>query len=65
MIATGAYDRQLPVPGWTLPGVMAAGGVQAMLKANQVRAGRRAVVAGTGPFLLSVAAGLAGPESRS
>lgn len=59
VIATGAYDRQLPVPGWTLPGVMAAGGVQAMLKANQVNAGRRAVVAGTGPFLLSVAAGLA------
>ncbi|MDD7928109.1 FAD-dependent oxidoreductase [Microbacterium thalli] len=59
VLAPGAYDRQLPVPGWTLPGVMAAGGVQAMLKANQVRAGRRAVVAGTGPFLLSVAAGLA------
>lgn len=59
VIATGAYDRQLPVPGWTLPGVMAAGGVQALLKAHQVSAGRRAVVAGTGPFLLSVAAGLA------
>ncbi|WP_029150358.1 FAD-dependent oxidoreductase [Microbacterium indicum] len=59
ILATGAYDRQLPVPGWTLPGVMAAGGVQAMLKANQVAAGRKAVVAGTGPFLLSVAAGLA------
>ncbi|MDN3310991.1 NAD(P)/FAD-dependent oxidoreductase [Microbacterium oryzae] len=59
LIATGAYDRQLPVPGWTLPGVMAAGGVQALLKAHQVTAGRRAVVAGTGPFLLSVAAGLA------
>ena len=59
VLATGAYDRQLPVPGWTIPGVMAAGGVQALLKANQVAAGRRAVVAGTGPFLLSVAAGLA------
>lgn len=59
IIATGAYDRQLPVPGWTLPGAMAAGGVQALLKANQVAAGRRAVVAGTGPFLMSVAAGLA------
>lgn len=59
VLAPGAYDRQLPVPGWTLPGVMAAGGVQAMLKANQVAAGRRAVIAGTGPFLLSVAAGLA------
>lgn len=59
VLATGAYDRQLPIPGWTLPGVMAAGGVQALLKANQVAAGTRAVVAGTGPFLLSVAAGLA------
>lgn len=59
VLAPGAYDRQLPVPGWTLPGVMAAGGVQAMLKANQVSAGTRAIVAGTGPFLLSVAAGLA------
>ncbi|WP_221583803.1 FAD-dependent oxidoreductase [Microbacterium sp. G2-8] len=59
LLATGASDRQLPVPGWTLPGVMAAGGVQALLKAHQVSAGRRAVVAGTGPFLLSVAAGLA------
>ncbi|SDQ49220.1 FAD-dependent oxidoreductase [Microbacterium sp. cf332] len=58
VLAPGAYDRQLPVPGWTLPGVMAAGGVQAMLKADQVAAGRRAVVAGTGPFLLAVAAGL-------
>lgn len=59
IIATGAYDRQLPIPGWTLPGATAAGGVQALLKAHQVAAGRRAVVAGTGPFLMSVAAGLA------
>lgn len=59
VLATGAYDRQLPVPGWTLPGVMAAGGVQGMLKSSQVLAGRRIVLAGTGPFLLSVAAGLA------
>ncbi len=59
VLATGAYDRQLPVPGWTTPGVMAAGGVQALLAGHHVRAGRRVVVAGTGPFLLSVAAGLA------
>ncbi|WP_105565915.1 FAD/NAD(P)-dependent oxidoreductase [Microbacterium halophytorum] len=58
IVATGAYDRQLPIPGWTTPGVMAAGGVQALLKAHQVSAGSRAVVAGTGPFLMSVAAGL-------
>ncbi len=59
VIATGAYDRQLPFPGWTLPGVFAAGGVQALLKGQGVVAGRRIVVAGTGPFLLPVAAGLA------
>ena len=59
VIATGAYDRQLPFPGWTLPGVFTAGGVQALLKGQGVVAGRRVVVAGTGPFLFPVAAGLA------
>ena len=59
VLATGAYDRQLPFPGWTLPGVFTAGGVQALLKGQGVLAGRRIVVAGTGPFLLAVAAGLA------
>jgi thioredoxin reductase len=59
ILCPGGYDRQLPVPGWELPGVMAAGGVQALLKGHRTPAGRRAVVAGTGPFLLPVAAGLA------
>ncbi|NUW36796.1 FAD-dependent oxidoreductase [Nonomuraea sp. SMC257] len=59
ILCTGGYDRQLPVPGWDLPGVMTAGGVQALLKGHRVLAGRRAVVAGTGPFLLPVATGLA------
>ena len=59
VLCPGGYDRQLPVPGWDLPGVMAAGGVQALLKGHGSVAGRRAVVAGTGPFLLPVAAGLA------
>lgn len=59
VLCPGGYDRQLPVPGWELPGVMAAGGVQALLKADRSVAGKRAVVAGTGPFLLPVATGLA------
>jgi thioredoxin reductase len=58
VLATGAYDRQLPFPGWDLPGVLAAGGVQALLKQHGVAAGHHAVVAGTGPFLLPVADGL-------
>ncbi|MGV9297289.1 FAD-dependent oxidoreductase [Amycolatopsis sp. NPDC003676] len=59
ILCPGAYDRQLPIPGWDLPGVMAAGGVQALVKAHGVLPGRRAVVAGTGPFLLPVARQLA------
>jgi D-hydroxyproline dehydrogenase subunit alpha len=59
VLCPGGYDRQLPVPGWDLPGVMAAGGVQALLKGSGVAPGRRAVIAGTGPFLLPVATGLA------
>ncbi|MFN8629080.1 MAG: FAD/NAD(P)-binding oxidoreductase [Chloroflexota bacterium] len=58
VIATGAYDRQLPFPGWALPGVFTAGAVQALLKGQGVLAGRRIVVSGTGPFLLPVAASL-------
>jgi D-hydroxyproline dehydrogenase subunit alpha len=60
ILCPGGYDRQLPIPGWDLPGVMAAGGVQALLKGNRTAAGRVALVAGTGPFLLPVATGLAG-----
>jgi D-hydroxyproline dehydrogenase subunit alpha len=59
LVAAGAYDRVLPFPGWDLPGVMTAGGLQALLKGNDVLAGRRVAVGGTGPFLLPVAAGLA------
>jgi NADPH-dependent 2,4-dienoyl-CoA reductase/sulfur reductase-like enzyme len=58
LLATGAADRQIPFPGWTKPGVVTAGGAQALLKGSQVAAGRRVVVAGAGPFLLAVADGL-------
>jgi len=64
VVATGAYDLQLPVPGWTLPGVMAAGAAQSLLKSSAVTAGHRVVVAGTGPFLLPVAVGLAQAGAR-
>ncbi|WP_226899339.1 FAD/NAD(P)-dependent oxidoreductase [Nonomuraea phyllanthi] len=64
LIATGAYDRPLPFPGWDLPGVLTAGGAQALLKGDGVLAGRRIVVGGTGPFLLPVASGLAGAGAR-
>ncbi|MEV0907965.1 NAD(P)/FAD-dependent oxidoreductase [Streptomyces hokutonensis] len=59
LIATGGYEKVLPFPGWTLPGVLTAGGAQAMLKGSLAVPGRTAVVAGTGPLLLPVATGLA------
>ncbi|WP_308493784.1 FAD-dependent oxidoreductase [Microbacterium terrisoli] len=59
VIATGAHDRALPVPGWTLPGVVTAGAAQAIAKRDGVAIGRRTVVAGAGPFLLPVASSLA------
>ncbi|AUG76202.1 FAD/NAD(P)-binding oxidoreductase [Kitasatospora sp. MMS16-BH015] len=58
LLATGAYERQLPFPGWTLPGVVTAGGAQAMLKAGLVLPGKRIVVAGSGPLLLAAASSL-------
>ena len=56
ILATGARERFLPFPGWTLPNVMGAGGLQAMVKAGLPIRGKRVVVAGTGPLLLAVTA---------
>ena len=58
IIATGARERLLPFPGWTLPGVTGAGGLQALVKGGYPVAGKRVAVAGTGPLLLAVAATL-------
>ena len=55
VFATGAHDRPVPFPGWTLPGVMTAGGAQNLMKGYGVLPGRRVLVAGTGPLLLVVA----------
>ena len=55
IIAAGAYDRPVPIPGWTLPGVFSAGGAQLFIKSQRVLPGRRVLVAGTGPLLLVVA----------
>src|SRR5262252_8082929 len=55
IIATGARERFLPFPGWTLPGVFGAGGLQALVKSGFPLEGKRVVVAGTGPLLIEVA----------
>ncbi len=56
ILATGAREHFLPFPGWTLPNVMGAGGLQALVKGGLPVAGKRVVVAGSGPLLLAVAA---------
>jgi len=55
IVATGATDRVLPVPGWTLPGVYTLGGAQVALKFQACAIGRRVVFMGTGPLLYLVA----------
>jgi NADPH-dependent 2,4-dienoyl-CoA reductase/sulfur reductase-like enzyme len=59
VVAAGAHDRPVPFPGWTLPGVATAGGLQNLIKGQRAIPGRRAVVAGNGPLVLLVAANLA------
>jgi hypothetical protein len=56
IIATGALERPFPIPGWTLPGVMSAGGAQTLLKAHGLVPEGRTVMAGAGPLLWLLAA---------
>ena len=58
ILATGARELFLPFPGWTMPGVTGAGGLQALAQGGLPVRGKRVVVAGTGPLLLEVAAHL-------
>lgn len=55
IIATGARERFLPFPGWTLPNIFGAGGLQALVKGGLSVEDKGIVVAGTGPLLLAVA----------
>ena len=58
LIATGAVERVLPFPGWTTPGVFGLAAATTMLKTQRISPGRRVVVAGAGPLLAAVAAGV-------
>ena len=59
ILATGAKERFLPFPGWTLPGVVGVGGLQALIKSGLSLAGTQVVIAGTGPLIFPVAAAAA------
>ena len=55
LVAAGCYERPLPFPGWTLPGVMGAGAIQAFVKSQQLVPGERFLFAGHHPLQLVVA----------
>jgi D-hydroxyproline dehydrogenase subunit alpha len=59
VLATGARELFIPFDGWTLHGVMGIGAAQALLKSGASFAGRRVIIAGSGPLMLPVAAALA------
>lgn len=58
VVAAGAHDRPVAFPGWTLPGVITAGGLQALAKTQRVLPGRRLLFAGSGPVALAFPAQL-------
>src|SRR5438552_14575655 len=59
LLATGAIERPVPIPGWTLPGVMTAGAAQTLLKTADLVPEGRVVLAGQGPLLYLAAVQLA------
>ena len=58
IIATGTYERIIPFPGWTLPGVIGLAASTTLLKSHRVLPGKNTIVAGCGPLLAVVASGI-------
>ncbi len=55
VLAPGAHERPMPLPGWTLPGVMTTGALQTLARAQRVSPGQRVLIAGNGPLNLQLA----------
>ena len=55
ILATGAHERPVALPGWTLPGVMTTGGLQTLVRSQRVCPGERVLIAGNGPLNLQLA----------
>lgn len=58
VVATGAQERVVPFPGWTLPGVTGLAAAAALVRSPGIAPGRSTLVAGTGPLLAAVAVGI-------
>jgi glycine/D-amino acid oxidase-like deaminating enzyme len=55
ILAPGAHERPVPLPGWTLPGVMTTGALQTLVRSQRVVPGERVLIAGNGPLNLQLA----------
>ncbi|MEK4485788.1 FAD-dependent oxidoreductase [Psychrobacillus sp. FSL H8-0484] len=55
LIATGAAETPLPIPGWTLPGVMSVGAAQVMTNVHRVKPGDRGVIIGVNVLSSAIA----------
>lgn len=64
LMATGARERFVPFPGWTLPGVMSSGAAQVMLKENRVLPAHDMVVAGSSPLLYALGSDIVAARGR-
>ena len=58
ILAAGTVERIIPFEGWTLPGIIGLGAATLLLKSQRILPGRSTVVAGAGPLLMAVAAGI-------
>jgi D-hydroxyproline dehydrogenase subunit alpha len=55
ILAAGAHEAPVPIPGWTLPGVVTSGGLQTLVRTQRVSPGQRVLIAGNGPLNLQLA----------
>ncbi len=59
LLATGAVERPLPIPGWTLPGVMTIGAAQVLTNVYRVKPGQKVLIAGADVLSVTIARAMA------
>ena len=60
ILALGAVQRPLVMPGWTMPGVITAGAAQTMVNVHGILPGKRVLCVGIDPLCIAAAEALAG-----
>jgi len=55
LLATGATETPLPIPGWTKPGVISVGAAQVMTNVHRVKPGNSCVIVGANVLSMAIA----------